>query len=382
MFKATSPARKPRSTRSDGRARKRKDVPPKPTPKENLIFWIKAIVIIVLVRMFLVEPYRIPSESMEDTLLVRDFLVVSKLHYGARTPATLGIPFTGLYLPGVVFPQTRLPGFSEPQAGDVVVFNYPPSVDVVRGQIPESVPIERRAPYIKRIIGVPGDTLAVLDKVVHIDGEAVPILDTMKQRWQVTSTGSSRPNVRQLEEMGIELVANSDAREGAALVEPRQFAVNATPVEAEALEARPDIARVEPFVVPDALVGGMVYPPNSPWNPDQYGPVVVPGNGLTVRLDSTSWAMFSEVIDRYEGHDIARGLDGSYQIDGAAADSYTFTQDYFFVMGDFRDNSVDSRFWGFVPESHLIGKAVTKFISFESFFPPIPRFGRWFRPID
>lgn len=382
VSKVTSPARRRRSSRSDGRARARKDAHPKPTAKENLKFWIKAIVIIVTIRIFLVEPYRIPSESMEDTLLVRDFLLVSKLHYGARTPATIGIPFTGIYLPGIEFPQTRLPGFSEPQRNDVVVFNYPPSVDVVRGQIPESIPIERRAPYIKRIVGVPGDTLAVLDKVVHIDGEALPISETMKQRWAVIATGASRPNVRQLEEMGIELVTGSDVRDGNALVEPRQFAVSATPVEAEALEARADIARVEPFVVPDGLVGSMMYPPNSPWNPDQYGPVVVPGEGMTVPLDSTTWAMFSEVIDRYEGRDIAQGIDGSYLIDGDPATSFTFTQDYFFVMGDFRDNSVDSRFWGFVPESHLIGKAVTKFISFETFLPPIPRLSRWFRPID
>ena len=382
MSRSTSPARRPRSNRSDGRQRKKKDAPPKPTAKENLIFWVKAILIIVTIRIFLVEPYRIPSESMEDTLLVRDFLLVSKLHYGARTPATIGIPFTPIYVPGLRLPSTRLPGFSEPQRNDVVVFNYPPSIDVVRGQIPEDIPVERRAPYIKRIVGVPGDTLAVLDKVVHIDGRALPISETMKQRWQVTSTGASRPNVRQLEEMGIELVQDSDMRDRDSTGAPLQYAISATPPEAEALEARPDVARVDPFVVPDGLVGSMIYPANSPWNPDQYGPIVVPGDGMTVPLDSTNWAMFSEVIDRYEKRDIARGLDGSFQVDGQAVDNYTFTQDYFFVMGDFRDNSVDSRFWGFVPEDHLIGKAVTKFISFESFMPPIPRFSRWFRPID
>ena len=381
MSTATPRARRPRAERRDGRTLARKDRPPKPTFKENVRFWVKAILIIVLVRVFLFEPYRIPSESMEDTLLVYDFLIVSKLHYGARTPATIGVPFTGLYIPGLVFPQTRLPGFSEPTRGDVVVFNYPPSQDVVRGQIPESVPIERRAPYIKRIVGMPGDTLAVLDKVVHIDGRAVPISPTMKQRWRVSGSGETRPNVRQLDDLGVELVPGSDARDGAMLVVPRQYDVFATPPEAAALEARNDVARVEPFVVPDGLVGSMVYPPGSPWNPDQYGPVVVPGRGMTVQLDSTAWAQFSEVIDRYEGHDIGRGLDGSYQIDGRAAESFTFTQDYFFVMGDFRDNSVDSRFWGFVPESHLIGKAVIKFISLDSEFPFV-RLNRFFRPID
>ena len=174
------------------------------------MFWVKAIAIILVLRVFLFEPYRIPSESMEDTLLVYDFLIVSKLHYGARTPATIGIPFTGIYIPGFRLPQTRLPGFSEPTRGDVAVFNYPPAVDVVRGQIPESIPTERRAPYIKRLIGMPGDTLAVLDKLVHIDGEPYPLRNDMKQRWRVVGTGAGRANVRQLDELGIELVPGSD----------------------------------------------------------------------------------------------------------------------------------------------------------------------------
>ena len=345
------------------------------------MFWVKAIAIILVLRVFLFEPYRIPSESMEDTLLVYDFLIVSKLHYGARTPATIGIPFTGIYIPGITLPQTRLPGFSEPKRGDVVVFNYPPAVDVVRGQIPESIPIERRAPYIKRLVGMPGDTLAVLDKLVHIDGEPYPLRSDMKQRWRVIGTGATRPNVRQLDELGIELVPGSDVREGAILVEPRQFDVYATMAEVEALQARTDVARIRPFAVPDGLVGQMIYPTGSPWNPDQYGPVVVPSNGMTVALDSTTWAMFSDVIDRYERHDIGRGPDGGFLVDGQAVDQFTFTQDYFFVMGDFRDNSVDSRFWGFVPESHLIGKAVVKFISLDDEFPFV-RPSRFFRPID
>src|SRR5690606_35305335 len=136
---------------------------PKGGWKETLRFWVVAIFVIVVVRAFLFEPYRIPSESMEETLLVRDFLIVSKLHYGPRTPNTIGVPLTPLYLRGVQLPQTRLPGFAEVERGDVVVFNYPASFDVERGQVPSTVPIERRDPYIKRVVALPGDTLAVLD---------------------------------------------------------------------------------------------------------------------------------------------------------------------------------------------------------------------------
>ena len=138
------------------RSARRGEAPVRPTFKENVWYWVKAIVAILIVRAFIAEPYRIPSESMEDTLLVGDFLIVSKLHWGPRTPETVGIPVTGIYLPGLRFPQVRLPGFAEPERGDVVVFNYPASVDVERGVIPASVPIERRAPYIKRIMALPG----------------------------------------------------------------------------------------------------------------------------------------------------------------------------------------------------------------------------------
>ena len=344
--------------------------------KENLWFWAKAIVIILLLRTFIFEPFRIPSESMEDTLLVGDFLIVSKLNYGPRTPATVGVPFTRVYLPGVELPQTRLPGFSEPARGDVVVFNYPPSVDVVRGAIPESVPIERRDPYIKRIVGVPGDTVAVLDKVLHLGGEPVPLAPTMKQRWRVVATGGTRPNARQLDALGVFLLPGSDRREGAAVAEPREYDVFATPVGVAALEALPEVARVEPFVLDEDWRD-----PTYGKNPDHVPPFVVPGRGRTVRLDARTLPTYAEAIARYEGRALAVGPGGAVTVDGEPAETYTFRQDYYFVMGDFRDNSVDSRYWGFVPETHLVGKALFTFLSFERYLPPIPRLRRFFQPI-
>ena len=251
---------------------------------------------------------------------------------------------------------------------------------MARGEIPETVPFDRRAPYIKRIVAVPGDTVAVLDKVLHIDGRAVPLQPTMKQRWRVTSVDGDRPNARQLTEADIEFVEGSDVRRGGALVEPRQYDVVATPAEAEAMEALDFVASVAPSSLPEGTSQQMIYPQDSGWNSDQYGPILVPGAGITVPLDSTTFSAYAEVIQRYEGKPVGVTPAG-FTVGGQVVTDYTFEQDYYFVMGDNRDNSVDGRYWGFVPETHLIGKAIGTFISFESFLPPIPRLGRFFRPI-
>ena len=268
-------ASRSRAARRDRAARRER--PPKPTVRENVWYWVKAILVILILRAFIAEPYRIPSESMEDTLLVGDFLIVSKLHWGPRTPATLGIPFTRVYLEGLEAPQVRLPGFAEPQRGDVAVFNYPASQDVVVGEIPASVPIERRGPYIKRIMAVPGDTVAVFDKVLHVNGTPVPLAPTMKQYWVVVGTGDGRPNERQFAEMGVELQRGSDLRDGGGYASPRQYVVNATPVEAEAVRALPQVARVEPYIQPEEVVDATFGA-----NPDHLSPRVVPGAGMTV----------------------------------------------------------------------------------------------------
>ncbi|MDX1418744.1 MAG: signal peptidase I [Rubricoccaceae bacterium] len=347
--------------------------------KETLRFWAIAIFVIVLVRAFLFEPYRIPSESMEDTLLVGDFLIVSKLHYGPRTPNTLGIPLTPIYLRGVEFPTVRLPGFSEVERGDVVVFNYPASVDVERGRIPSTVPIQRRDPYIKRVVGLPGDTLAVLDKLVYLNGRPFPLLPTQKQLWRVTAAQGRSVSQTTLEAIGIEAarVVPQAPGDSAAL----RFDVLATPPEVEALDALPEVAAVQPSFMPEGVVIDPRFPPGSTNNPDQFGPVVVPREGVTVPLNRETWPVLQELITRYEGHRAQALGDSVFVIDGQPATTYTFAQDYYFVMGDNRDNSVDSRYWGFVPEDHLVGKALFTFISMKRWLPPIPRITRFFRPI-
>lgn len=316
--------------------------------RETARFWFWAILITLLLRAFILEPYRIPTPSMEQTLLVGDFLFVSKLHYGPRTPNTLGIPFTGLYLRGVELPQTRLPGFSEVRRGDVAVFNYPP----------DPGPVERRTPYIKRLVGLPGDRVLLVDKVLYVNDERVPLGPLQEQHWRVTPAEGQLLAPGALRAVGAEVVGQVQRPAPA-------FIANATPVVAERMRALPAVGAVDPFVLPEGAYAGDVFPPGLGFNRDNYGPVRVPRAGDTVVLNDTTWVLYRDVIVRHEGRAAERLEDGSFRIDGRPATTYTFVQDYYFAMGDNRDNSQDSRYWGFVPHDHLIGKAVFVFFSID-----------------
>ena len=330
---------------------------------DALIF---ALVVMLIVRTLIFDLFRIPTPSMEKSLLVGDYLFVSKLHYGTRTPLSIGVPFTQIYLKGVRLPSTRLPGFSEVKRGDAVVFNWPAD--------DSKPPIDRKMHYIKRVVGLPNETVAVQNKVVYIDGEPLAPNEGMQQRWVVYKQ-DQRYRIPQprLEALGI-----TDAY---LTQDPSVVLMTATRDAIEEIEALPYIERVEPFITPSAaLYDDEMYPPNRGFSPDNYGPVAIPGEGQTVTLSDDNWAVVAPVISRYEGHTARRLSDGTFEIDGEPASEYTFTQDYFFVMGDNRDNSEDSRFWGFVPMSHVVGKAILIYFSWDA-QDMLPRFGRIFKPI-
>ena len=320
---------------------------------------------VVIVRAFFFDMFRIPTPSMEKSLMVGDYLFVSKLHYGYRTPYTLGVPFTQLYLPGVRLPHTRLPGFSEVQRGDAIVFNYPA----------DPHPVDRKMHYIKRVIGMPGDSLSIRDKVVHINGQPLPMMPTMQQQWNVYKTS---PRVRlskaRLDDIGIDSAWALPSR-NSNLVQ-----VTATKEAAESLARWPYVERVEPSIM-ERPVGYGLFPEGRSYTRDNYGPIPVPREGETVKLTEKNWAVYGPVIRRYEGH-AARYLgNGIFTIDGERTDTYTFKQDYFFAMGDNRDSSEDSRFWGYVPMSHVVGKAVMIYFSWDA-EEMLPRFGRIFELIE
>jgi signal peptidase I, bacterial type len=249
------------------------------------------------------------------------------------------------------------------QRGDPIVFNYPP----------DDEPIDRKVHYVKRVIGMPGDTLSVRDKLVHIDGDPLPLGRGMQQYWTVTKS-DARYQIprRRMEEMGISEVRRTNRAE--------TVRVLATPEGAKQMRQRSWVRSIEPYVLNSDEYNDLMYPSGRGYTPDNYGPVHIPAKGTTVTLTDRNWALYRPVIVRYEGHDARQMTDSTFAIDGARTSTYTFQQDYFFAMGDNRDNSQDSRFWGFVPMDHVVGKAVLTYFSWDH-EAWLPRFGRILRPI-
>ncbi len=336
-------------------------------PKSELRQWgeslIVAVIIVLIVRSLLFDLFRIPTPSMEENLLVGDYLVVSKLHYGPRMPMSIGIPLTSIHLPGVEFPYERLPGFSEIQRGDPIVFNYPP----------DEGPVDRKIHYVKRVIGMPGETIEVRDKLVHVDGQPLPLGRGMQQYWTVTKSDARYQIPRsRMEEMGVSEVRRTR--------EETTVRILATPAGARRISQRSWVKSIDPYVLRDDDYSELMYPSGHGYTPDNYGPVHIPKKGETVELTGKNWDLYKPVLVKYEGHAAQQMTDSTFAIDGRRTTTYTFQQDYFFAMGDNRDNSQDSRFWGFVPMTHVVGKAVLTYFSWDG-ERWLPRFGRIMRPI-
>ena len=321
----------------------------------------------LIVRTLIFDLFRIPTPSMEKTLLVGDYLFVSKLHYGTRTPLSLGIPFTQIYLKGVRLPSTRFPGFTEIKRGDAVVFNWPAD--------DAHPPIDRKMHYIKRVVGLPGETISIRNKQVFIDGEALEPTEGMQQRWVVYK----KDQRYRIPEPRLEALGISDA---ALTQDPSVVVMTGTRSALAEIAALDYIDRVEPYITPSAaLYDDEMYPKSQGFSPDNYGPVAIPAEGQSVTLTDQNWPVVAPVIERYEGRTTRRLPDGTFEIDGEITETFTFSQDYYFAMGDNRDNSLDSRFWGFVPMSHVVGKAVMIYFSWDA-EDMLPRFGRIFNLID
>ena len=305
------------------------DVPARPSA-----FWAWARVIggavlaAVLLRAFVFEAYRIPSESMEDTLLIGDFVFVSKLAYG---PTVLG---------------RRLPGLSAPARGDVAVFHYPPGLE------PR---VADRMPYIKRVVGLPGDTVAIVSKRVVVNGEPVGPPPLGRRFWLLHTDGPP-PSAEALAAAGLAVDVQR--------VGPGLWVVDASPGDVPALAALDGVLDVQPYLRP-AGDGSASFPISRRYSLDDYGPLAVPRRGLTVPLDDETYGLYRVAIARDEGHDVERTATG-FAVDGRPAATYTFEQDYLFVLGDHRDDSADSRTWGFVPVGHLIGRAALVYLSWDA----------------
>jgi signal peptidase I len=374
--------------------------------------WVDAIVFAVvaatIIRTFLLEAYTIPTSSMEKSLLVGDFLFVSKMAYGPKVPNTpIAFPFvhhsmpvTGgkSYVEWMKLPYYRFPGFGQVKLYDAVVFNYPSGDTVVLERQNEDYyqivrdaesnfkqqygdrykpgmgrswvwskynvtarPPDKRENYIKRCMAMPGDTLQIVDKVVFINGEKAFLPDKMQHNYMVTATGQGF-NQHELNKIMDDLGIN----EGRAIT-PNRILLPLTNDMVERLRKNPRIQSVEMEVRQKGFAYSPIFPhdpDNFQWNEDNFGPLVIPKAGVTVDISPKNIALYRKLIDVYDNNKLEE-RDGIIYINGEAATTYTFRQDYYWLMGDNRDNSADSRFWGFVPHDHVVGKAVFVWLSLE-----------------
>ena len=360
-----------------------------------------AVVAATLIRFFVFEAYTIPTPSMESSLMVGDFLFVSKLHYGVRTPKTpLQLPlthqkiwFTDIpsYLRWLDLPIFRLPGFSSVKQGDAVVFNVP------NYEEDGDAPVDLRTFYVKRCVATPGDVLEVRDQQVIVNGKAME--NPVRLQHPIFMKTKENLEDKFFEEYGIRNSpeASYDSADWLPLAEPDSqnvlwgYKLNTSKAMMEEIQALPfkKSFDVNLFKDPKGVTFIDIFPHDTTlfkWNRDFYGPLKVPAKGLTVPLTPGNVALYSEAIQKYEGN--KNVVVNGYQItiEGKAITSYTFKQDYYFMMGDNRHNSADSRFWGFVPSDHIVGKAFFVWMSIDPNKPLISwnkiRWNRIFRFVD
>ena len=381
----------------------------------RMVEWTDAIIFAIIaasfIRTFFFEMYVIPSPSMEKSLLVGDYLLVSKCAYGPRKPNTpIALPFVHHSMPlsnnmvksfSEVWerPYMRLKGYTTVKRNDAVVFNFPEGDTVCLGYENPSYyqtcrdkgrenvwkqytiihrPVDKRENYIKRCVGIPGDSIQVIDGQLYINGKPQEKKGEIQYQYEIFTDGSTI-NSKTIERLGI---SNDDFQRG--YIQQGVYVLPLTEKVANQIKTFKIVTKVTRRNEGTTDGSNYIFPHDSryKWNEDNFGPIWIPEKGATIDLNLENLPFYKRIINNYEKNEL-EVKDSAIYINGEKADSYTFKMDYYWMMGDNRHNSQDSRFWGYVPEDHIGGKASYIWLSLdkELGFPKNIRLKRMFRSI-
>ena len=339
----------------------------KPKKKKSEVrSWIDAIgfavIAATLLRTFLIEAYTIPTSSMEKSMLIGDFLFVSKVAYGPRVPMTpIAFPLVHHTMPigngksyteAVKLPYHRMKGLGEIKRNDCVVFNWPAET---LGR-----PVDKKENYVKRCVGVPGDKIELIDAQLMVNDAPQEEPEGMKKQWHynVSTKGTGlNPNI---------LYEKYDITEGGYGRNKNEYNLKLTNESRDAIQNFTNVTSVKRQYEKGGIYADYIFPhdKNFKWNVDNFGPITVPAAGETVSITTENLSIYKDIIERYENNKL-EVVAGEIYINDKVATTYTFAMDYFWMMGDNRHNSADSRFWGFVPENHIVGKALFVWMSWD-----------------
>ena len=357
-----------------------RDINPKSSNGEWTSSIIFAVIAATFVHTYFMQPYTIPTSSLEKSLLVGDFLFVSKFHYGARVPmTTIAAPMVHDTIPIIKtrsylnkkqlpflaeLPYLRLPGFQKIKRNEIVCFNWP--VDTFKNMYFTDKyyykPIDKKTNYVKRAVGIAGDTLEVINGYVYINGEK----NQLPKRAKLQFSYLVQPKKNKFNQKVMIYNYDITDRFGPINSNYTYKFMGISDASLEKLKKDTNVEWIKKDTLPKGVKDPSVFPqkPSYNWNNDFFGPVYIPKKGTTIEINKDNIPIYERLIKIYENNDLYM-LDSDVYINGIKTNQYTFKQDYYWLMGDNRSNSQDSRSWGFVPFDHVVGKPVFKWLSID-----------------